>query len=765
MPMQRQRWITVSNRLPFSVSTDGNQISTSSGGLVSALNGVRTKSERLWIGASPDGLTHDRWPEVSRRLNNTQWRFHPVFAPQNLYEAYYNRFCNDVLWPLLHYHGELVRFETEAWESYQKMNQLFALELIKIARPDDLVWIHDFHLFLLARELRLLRPELRIGFFLHVPFPSSEIFRQLPVREEILFSLLECDLIGFHDYAYLQHFQNAVQRVLGLESHFLSITRKERVTRLGIFPVGIDTSDFIRRSAQPKIQALEKEIRQNEFLFLGVDRLDYMKGIDLKLKAFRHLLRENPEYRGHTTLLQVAVPTRSAVPAYSDLARETACLVGEINGEFSTPKWTPIQYIHASVSSDQLLALYRAADALIVSSKRDGMNLVALEYIASQDPTDPGVVLLSEFAGAISALSHTLAINPWDIEDSANKMKLAVTMSDQEKICRMNTMQSYIKSYTSTEWAISFMAELSRPVPERLQKDPPRLDLSDISIHTVCNRLLAPEPKRITIFVDYDGTLVPICLRPEDAVLSDESKTLLRNLVSYPWLDIVVVSGRDSKFLQEQFREFPIHLASEHGAKSYDPTNGRWRRHVHRSRADWYPDALKIMKDYADRVPGSRVEKKQYAIAWHYRLAPPEYGDLQSKKLAEELEIGLANLPVSIIRGKKVIEARAIEADKGVFARSFLEASPAHTGSLVIGDDATDEDIFKAIRGRGISIRIGPGPSAADFALLSQADVLVFLLKLATALEEKMGLSTNLPSALLPSASEPMAVWKDGTTA
>ena len=737
------RWITVANRLPFSLDRETGMPTPASGGLVSALNGVRSTGERLWVGCAPDGLTREDWPALQKKISEgsngkADWNYHPVFTEKTLHDSYYNKCCNDVIWPLLHYQTELVAFDSSSWEAYRQVNQKIADELIAIAKPDDLIWIHDFHLFLLPKMLKAARPELRVGFFLHVPFPSSEVFRQLPVREEILKSLLEADLVGFHDYSYLRHFSASVLRLLGLESNLLSVRRGSKTTRLGVFPVSIDTEVFRLKTKSAAVQTLSKKMEKPTFCFLGVDRLDYMKGLDLKLKSFRLLLKMFPQYREKVSLMQIAVPTRTNVPVYMKLARDIARLVGEVNGEFSTLNWTPIQYIHNSVDNNTLIAMYRMADALIVSSKRDGMNLVALEYIASQEIERPGVVLLSEFAGAISILSHALPINPWDLEDCARKMQLAMEMPKQEKIWRQQTMQKYLHGYTATTWAEAFIHELEKHLPAERPDGPPLISYREDSVLAIRDKIIASGAKRIVVFVDYDGTLVPIEQSPELAVLRPDTKEELRRFSKYPWLDLVIVSGRDSRFLNHQFDGLPLPIAAEHGAKSFDPATRRWKRRIHRSRASWYPLALKILSDYTDRVPHSQIEKKHFTLAWHYRQAPQEYAEFQARKLAQELEMGLANLPVSIIRGKKVIEVRAVEADKGLYAMDFLRnRSSEGTFCLAFGDDRTDEDMFNAIHGRGLAIKIGSGPSTADYALPSQLQFMPFLNALLSAFDER----------------------------
>ena len=291
---------------------------------------------------------------------------------------------------------------------------------------------------------------------------------------------------------------------------------------------------------------------------------------------------------------------------------------------------------------DELSALYRAADALLVTSKRDGMNLVALEYVAAQSMQNPGVVLLSEFTGAISALSHTIPINPWDYADTAEKMKLAMDMPRDERALRMKIMLQYLKSYTATDWAQSFISELE--VQRNSAEDHETLSASRKTTVQILKRVRRSGARRIVIFVDYDGTLVPIESSPELAVLPDTTREALARIQNkFSWLELVIVSGRNRQFLEGQFPEQNFALAAEHGAEYFDPFTKEWHRRVHRNLEDWYPTAEKIMSHYAERTPRAMVEKKNFSLAWHYRQSPREYGSLQSKKLAEELELGLAS--------------------------------------------------------------------------------------------------------------------------
>ncbi|MCM2282290.1 MAG: bifunctional alpha,alpha-trehalose-phosphate synthase (UDP-forming)/trehalose-phosphatase [Bdellovibrionaceae bacterium] len=731
------RWIMVSNRLPFKLLPNG-QFAPSSGGLVTAIGGIRSKAkvERIWIGGAPEGLTEEAWRKRRPTSGKSAWQHVPIFINEDLYDSYYNGFCNDVLWPLLHYQNDLIKFSDQVWNAYIQVNDHFAREIASMAKADDLIWVHDYHLFLLPQLLKRLRPDLRIGFFLHVPFPSSEVFRQLPSREAILESLLTADLVGFHDYSYLHHFCSSLSRILGLESTLLSVRHRGHITRLGVFPVSIDTQAIQARARSAEVDELSYRYRKPCFFFLGVDRLDYIKGLDLKLLAFKTLLARYPEVHGKCSLLQLAIPTRTGTPEFSRLHQEFSRMVGEINGLFSTPSWTPIHYMHTSVNGDELLSLYRAADALLVTSKRDGMNLVALEYIAAQTSEHPGVVVLSEFTGALSILSHTLPINPWNTDDTADKMKLAMEMPKQEKSYRLASMTRYLERYTATDWAQTFLDDLAKTplaavgVPHIFQPTRPAVDALAAEI--------AKKAHHVSLILDYDGTLVPIEESPELAVLPPATREILRDFTRFPWLDVLIISGREKRFLQAQFEGVPVALGAEHGAIYFDPQKKKWTQRVQRARSGWYPVAVKILTDYTLRVPRSQIEKKHFALSWHYRQSPSEYADYMAKKIAEELQVGLANLPVTIIRGKKVVEVRAAEADKGLLATWYLEHQVPGSFPLAFGDDRTDEDMFLALKNRGYSFRIGVTDTGADHVLESQASVLPFLSALLASLNQRM---------------------------
>ncbi|RYX98311.1 trehalose-6-phosphate synthase, partial [bacterium] len=429
-----------SNRLPFTKDKKTGEFIPTSGGLVSALSGIETNEKTIWAGIAPDGMSESEWALLPEQIQES---YSPVFVPPDLYDRYYNGIANDVLWPLFHYEGSLIQFSWKDWQSYCEVNIMVASAIADAAKENDSVWIHDFHLFLVPKYLRNLRPDLKIGFFLHIPFPSSEVFRQLPSRKEILEGILSADLVGFHDYSYLRHFCDAADTLLHNNSNMLFIDYNGKKVNLGVFPISIDTEKFIAASDSSEVaeiyQKYSQEIKDN-YLILSVDRLDYIKGVLIRLKAFRDLLVANKELRGKVTLLQIAIPTRQNVTQYMNLKSQMEQMIGEINGEFGKPDYVPVRYIYSSVSFNELVALYRLADALLVTSRRDGMNLVSLEYIASQPESDPGMVILSEFTGASSILSHAIPINPWDIEGTSNAIKYTINMTQEERINRNSPM-------------------------------------------------------------------------------------------------------------------------------------------------------------------------------------------------------------------------------------------------------------------------------------------------------------------------------------
>ncbi len=608
-----------------------------------------------------------------------------------------------------------------------------AEKINKIAKVGDLIWIHDFHFLLLPGYLRKLNPDLKIGFFLHIPFPSYEIYRQLPPRKEILQSLLKCNLVGFHDYSYLNHFCKTMLQILGVDSSLLSAEYNGQNINLGVYPVSIDSAKIKRDVESNTTKNHLKQFRRankNVQIILGVDRLDYIKGLKLKLKSFERLLERHPHLKGKVSLLQFCIPSRTDVDEYIQLKKEVEQLVGSINGRFGYPNYTPVQYFFTSIDQKELMAYYRVSDALLVTSRRDGMNLVALEYIAAQDAANPGVAVLSEFAGATSVLSHCLPINPWDFDDTADNINRALAMPLTERCQRHQFMLDYLKNYTATHWAASFMGALDKSEISGSDK----IGAKARNIHKVSDipaaELKTHKGRPLLILMDYDGTLVPIEDTPDKAILNTHTITELKNIFEHnPLNKFIVVTGRSFAFASTQLKPLAINFASEHGAVFFDTQELRKYDLVRTDQKKWFKIAKKIMMDYASRVPMSLVEPKEYAIAWHYRNSPIEFANYQSHKMHEELEIALSNMPANILQGKKVLEVRSIEASKGLFVKWLLTEYPQYKQSFIvcIGDDQTDEEMFTALPPEALTLRVGNHKTQAKFCLPRQADVIPFL--------------------------------------
>lgn len=718
------RWIIVSNRLPFSFDKAKNKLAPSSGGLVTAIRGIKSKNSILWIGSLPDKESAQSLKK-HKDVDNISFSF-PELDPE-LYDSYYNGFCNDVLWPILHYESDSVKFRESNWEDYKKVNRIFAQHILKCARPDDMIWIHDYQLFLLPQMLKEKNPKLKIGFFLHVPFPSSEIWRQLPCREEILTSLIHADLVGFHDFSYLRHFASSVYILLGIHSSLLEIRSQYNDTKLGVYPVSIDTKDFAKKAASLRTQ---KEMDRFNLkkgrcrYILGVDRLDYSKGIINKLQAYRHFLSLHPEMATKTQLIQIAVPSRTDVEEYIKLRHDIERLVSEINGEYSTIDHIPVKYIFNSVSTYELMALYRSCDVLLVTSKRDGMNLVSLEYIATQDPKDPGVVMLSEFAGAASTLSHAMIINPMNIQQCAESIGHALSMDKQQRLERHHIMFDYLSEYTASAWAQSFINHLKKKTLETPSK---AISLENKSKKAaLLNKF---KNKSRIIMLDYDGTLTPIVNNPKDALLPEKIRQIISKLSLAPQTQVVIVSGRDSTFIKSQLKGIDCYLACEHGARFYDYKAKRWRNLASSNNSNWFGEATQMIKEYTRRTPNSFFEKKNHAIAWHYRNSPQDFGEFQARKLVVDLEAALSHLPVSVILGKKVVEVKSIEANKGYFTQWFVERYVKEEDCIIaLGDDRTDEDMFEALEKSGVTVKVGsPAQTKAQYYLKDQKQVQSFL--------------------------------------
>ena len=727
------RLIIISNRLPFSLDREGDKITLrqSSGGLVSAIksyfeNSAQSRNgltEKMWIGGAD--FPQEDW-DLAAASHAAQQDFavEPIFVDKELYDNYYNGFSNSVLWPLFHYFSSLARYEQRYFDAYVQVNQLFAEKIIPLLEPGDQVWIHDYQLMLLPHLLRQKRPEATIGFFLHIPFPSYEIFRLLPTewKKILLHGLMGADLIGFHTYDYVQHFLQSIKMLLGVDNYFHNLQYQDRLVRIDLFPIGIDYAKFHQAANDPEVLDMCNQIRnnfENKKIMFSVDRLDYTKGLIDRLNGFEYFLERYPEWREKMVFILNIVPSRSTIPAYLERKKLIEERIGTINGRFSTISWQPVIYRYNHLSFKELVALYQAADAALITPLRDGMNLVAKEYVASCS-SGRGVLILSELAGAASELNEAILVNPTDVSDVASSITRALAMPLYEQRNRLSLMQRRLQEYDVVKWVNDFMDQLVQ-VKQEQQKQMVKL-LDDRAI-AVMRRHYQHAGKRC-LLLDYDGTLVPFSRLPSEASPDNSVKDLLMRLTADERNHVVVISGRDLGSLDRWLGSMPLTLVAEHGA-SFKVRNGNWQQMVSVSDG-WKEEISRIMQLFVIRCAGSFIEEKANTIAWHYRSTQTGLGFSRSRELLNTLSQLTQNTPLQVIDGNKVVEVRIAGFDKGVTAlRIVKEMDPDFI--LCMGDDTTDEDMFKALQGEAYTIKVNNGATSAQYTILSQQQVLPLL--------------------------------------
>jgi trehalose 6-phosphate synthase/phosphatase len=461
--MKPGRVIIVSNRLPVVAQRDRGPITLkpACGGVATGLHSVHKQAESLWIGwlGTPCSPTEPACAALVGELRHRRLRSVPLDVAEA--HSYYDGVCNAVLWPLFHYQIDRLPVDLPEWDVYRAVNERFADAIVHEYRPGDTIWIHDYHLLLVPDLVRKRLPQARIGFFLHIPFPATDVFRITPWRDEILHGLLGADVVGFHTPAYAAHFADAVESILGLPAEGGRIAVGGRDVRTGAYPMGVDSEAFAHLANQRTVREERDELvgSRQVRLLVGIDRLDYTKGIPRRLLAYERLLRDSPELHGRVRLIQVAVPSRDTVVAYQRFRKEIEEAVGRINGEYGTPAWTPIHYLHHALTREQLAALYLAADVMLVTPLRDGMNLIAKEFVATRSDSD-GVLVLSEFAGAAAQLPEAIQVNPYAIDNTAHAMAMALSMPPAERRMRMQALRARVKKADLGTWVVRFLDDL-----------------------------------------------------------------------------------------------------------------------------------------------------------------------------------------------------------------------------------------------------------------------------------------------------------------
>ncbi len=723
------RLLVVANRLPFSITKRAGKFTfrPSAGGLAVGLSSLPDSFQRLWIGWP--GITNEKLTNHDKgkiREELAEENCVPIFLSEKQIKRYYQGFSNKTIWPLFHYFPTRTIWENNFWKTYKQVNQAFFKKVADIVEPGDRIWVHDYQLMLLPQLLREKFPDLEIGFFLHIPWPSFELFRLLPWREEILNGILGADLIGFHTYDYVRHFLSSICRIMSLEHTLGQVRKGNRIVKVDAFPMGIDYGKYSQAINKP---ATRKEVDKilrivgKRKIIISIDRLDYTKGIIQRLEAFDLFLSENREYKGKVTLIMVAVPSRTDVEDYQMLRNRLEQLVGRINGEHGAIGYIPVWYLYRFMPFHKIAALYNVADVALVTPLRDGMNLIAKEFIAGK--TDgKGVLILSEMTGAASELGEALIVNANNKGAIVQAIKDALEMPLLEQIERNRLMQERIAGYDVSRWSSDFISALSD-----IKKKQREFYVSKLS-ESVQQELIKnySKSKKRLLLLDYDGTLVGFKGRPRQAGPDDEILDLLRNLSGDKKNNIVIISGRDKETLDDWLNSLNVSLVAEHGAW-IKQQNRQWQC-TQPHRATWKDSIRPILALYSDRTPGSAVEEKDFALVWHYRRADTELASIRVQELRDALVNLTENLDVGVFEGNKIIEIKNVGVNKGR-AVEFWMGNQKWEFLLAAGDDYTDEEMFRALPNGAYSIKVGLSISNARFQVDTLNDIRLLLKELA----------------------------------
>jgi len=733
-----KRLVIVSNRLPVGIEIEDNKIDVKPnvGGLATGMRSVSQKYDSLWIGWS--GLyAEDLSLEMRRKTDEAlkKEKCLPVYIGTEEIEKYYYGFSNRTIWPLFHYFTQYTEYYQEFWETYVEINRRFARILKEHLRKDDVLWIHDYHLLLLPRMIKEEFPAIPVGFFLHIPFPSYEVFRILPWRKEIIEGMLGADLLGFHTFDYERHFLSSVRRLLGYDIEFNRINLRTRLSIVDAFPMGIDYEKFHQSALEHRQKSekdrldIQKDIENflsmspGRKLILSIDRLDYSKGIPNRLHAFEHFLNKYPQYLEKVTLVMLAVPSRDQVEQYQLIKKEVDELVGRINGDYATINWTPVWYFYRSMPFEELIDLYASSEVALITPVRDGMNLVAKEFIATKTE-GRGVLILSEMAGAAKEMGEAILINPNNMDEIADAIYHALEMPAEEQKQRLEVLQERLQRYDIDKWAGDFMDSL--------------LEVADQQKKYLDKRLTSKWEKRMferyakankrIFFLDYDGTLVGFRKDPKYSQPDDELMDLLNRLAAKKNNRLVLISGRDRDLFTRWFGDKPFDLIAEHGV--WLRMHGKDWELFEQMGTHWKEVIRPALQFYVDRTPGTFIEEKNYSMVWHFRKADPELGAMRALELKYELTSLLANLDLEILEGNKVIEVKKMGINKGKAAARIFQQE-RYDFIFGAGDDWTDEYLFEDMPAEAFTVKVGMINTKASYIVNSHEAVRELLRKFA----------------------------------
>jgi trehalose 6-phosphate synthase/phosphatase len=724
--------IIVSNRLPISVKRENAELvfSPSLGGLATGLSSYVNDPGNTWIGWP--GIASDELSEAEKQFiasKLAESNCYPVFLSKKQIENFYNGYSNSILWPLFH---NLPSKRIKAtyldtwWQAYRKVNQQFMESVINLANPKSQIWVHDYQLMLLPEMLRNEQSVATIGFFLHIPFPDRKTFARLPEAKRLLNGMLGADLIGFHTTDYVQNFMASSEAMGAGVAADNQITLATRNVRVGEFPMGIDYEKYAAASKSKQVKQAVRQYKRRygrRKVIVSVDRLDPTKGLEERLRAYSEFLKRNPQQRGKVVFAMVAAPSRTDITVYAQLAERLEALAQEINKTYGSPIWQPVDYMNVSQPFEEVAALFQIADVAFIAPLRDGMNLSAKEFVASNHKQ--GVLILSSTAGAAHELHDALIVNPRDQEDLVEALQKALTMRKKELRGRLRRMKKELSINTVQHWAKTFVDTLQQPLPGPLHLT------RTLSLNKRLTKNLGmdyAQAKKRLLLLDYDGSLVPFTNDYRDAKPPKSLLQILESLVADRANDIVIISGRSSEDLDEWFGALPVNLVAEHGAATKKVGNKTWRS-VEKTNTDWKPVLLPVLEKYARLAPGARVEVKPRSLVWHYRAATPYYAQKYAVIIKRILRPMLRTYGLELLQGNKVLEIKNPKISKANAARPWLERD--YKFILAIGDDITDESLFTVLPLNSYGVKVGSGRSAARFRAASPKEITTLLKRLA----------------------------------
>jgi trehalose 6-phosphate synthase/phosphatase len=684
--------LVVSNRLPITAQKGprGLEVRPSAGGLVSAIEPVLQRRGGTWIG----------WPGADVRADKLHrregYRMRPVQLSENEVTRYYHGFSNRTLWPLFHCFAEHARFDWQDWRVYEAVNRRFAEEVVTTAGERDLIWIHDYHLMLAPRFVRNALHGARIAFFLHIPFPPYDLFRVLPWNREILRALLAADLVGFHVQTYVRNFLDCVQNSLSARVDRKSglVEYADHTLQVGAFPIGIDYDQYESMAREAPPAPTDDSGVQ---IVLGVDRLDYTKGIPERIHAFERLLELYPEHREKVVFLQLAVPSRSQVSEYRNLKRQIDELVGRVNGRFSTATWSPIRYLYQNMPTEKLTALYRDADVALITPVRDGMNLVAKEYVTCQ-VDKPGVLVLSKLAGAAETMHEAILVNPYDVDGTAAGLHRALVMDEAERRSRLAALRRRERRYNVTNWVNRFIEAM--PEVKRGLEPPTSSDFEEWIGPFLGDYHLA-------LFLGFDGVLVPFADQPTEATMDAGMRRALHACLRRKNTDVAIVTRRPLDQIRALIDHPALTYAANHGLEIMGPGLPHFE---HADAARFEEKASALARDISNlNVGGLWTERMGPTLTVHYGAVR----SAEQPKIIERIRTMIAKAGFQPREIHMAVEARLpIPWEDGHAILHIVHSrfGPAWSETLrfvYIGADATDESTFGLLSGMGITFRIG----------------------------------------------------------